>query len=65
MFVNNNSKVPFNIQTGVNNNLKPMVTEKVSYAQVIILRQKDLKITEENKNKNEYEFKFQGRPETP
>ena len=35
--------------------------EQVLYAQVVILCQKDLKITEANKNKNEDKFKFQGQ----
>ena len=35
--------------------------EQVLYAHVVMLLQKDLKITEENKNKNEYKFKFQGQ----
>ena len=34
--------------------------EQGLYAQVVMLRQKDLNITEENKNKNEDKFKFQG-----
>ena len=35
--------------------------ERVLYAQVVMLRQKDLKITESNKNKNEAKFEFQGQ----
>ena len=35
--------------------------EQVLYAQVFIIRQKYLNITEENKNKNEAKFKFQGQ----
>ena len=38
-----------------------MAMEQVLYAQVVILCQKDLKITEANKNKNEDKFKFQGQ----
>ena len=35
--------------------------EQGLYAQVVMLRQKDLNITEENKNKNEDKFKSQGQ----
>ena len=38
-----------------------MATEQVLYEQVVMLRRKDLNITEANKNKNEYKFKFQGQ----
>ena len=35
-----------------------MFTKQASYAQVVMLCQTDLKITETNKNKNEAKFKF-------
>ena len=38
-----------------------MATEQGLYAQVVMLRRKDLKSTEANKNKNEAKFKFQGQ----
>ena len=38
-----------------------MAIEQVLYAQVVMLRQKDMKITEEDENKNEEKFKFQGQ----
>ena len=38
-----------------------METEQGLYAQVVMLRRKDLKTTEANKNKNEAKFKFQGQ----
>ena len=37
--------------------------EQVLYSQVVMLSQKDLNITEENKNKNEDNFKFQCQSE--
>ena len=37
-----------------------MAVEKLLYAQVIKLRQKNLKLISANRNKNEAEFKFQG-----
>ena len=36
-----------------------MASEQGLYAQVVMLHQKELKITEANKNKNEDKFKFQ------
>ena len=36
-----------------------MAMEQGLYAQVVMLRRKDLKFTESNKNKNEAKFKFQ------
>ena len=39
--------------------LKLMVMEQGLYAQVVMLRRKDLKISESNKDKNEDKFKFQ------
>ena len=38
-----------------------MVIEQGLYAQVVVIRQNNLKITEQNKNKNEDKFKFQGQ----
>ena len=38
-----------------------MAMEQGLYAQVFMLRRKDLKFAEANKNKNEAKFKFQGR----
>ena len=38
-----------------------MDTKQGLYAQVVMLRQKNLKSTEGNKNKNEAKFKFQGQ----
>ena len=38
-----------------------MATEQGLYTLVVILRRKDMNITEENKNKNEDKFKFQGQ----
>ena len=38
-----------------------MATEQVLYEQVVMLRRKDLNITEANKNKNKDKFKFQGQ----
>ena len=38
-----------------------MSTEQGLYAQFFMLRRKDLKISEANKNKNEDKFKFQGQ----
>ena len=38
-----------------------MLREQGLYAQVVKLRQKDLKFTAENKNKNEAKIKFQGQ----
>ena len=38
-----------------------MAMEQGLYAQVVVLHQKYLKITEANKNKNEAKFKFQGQ----
>ena len=35
--------------------------EQGLYVQVVMLRQKDLKITEANKNKNKAKLKFQGQ----
>ena len=37
-----------------------MATEQRFYAQVVKLRQKDLKFIASNNNKNEAKFKFQG-----
>ena len=47
----NNANKPFNIPTDVKNNPNQIVTEQVLYAQVVMLHQKDLKMSEENKNK--------------
>ena len=38
-----------------------MSTELRLYTQVLMLRQKDFKCTEADKNKNEAKFKFQGQ----
>ena len=57
---NNNANEDHNITIDVKNNMKRMLMEQGLYAQVVMLRQKDLKITEANKNKNEAKFKFQG-----
>ena len=38
-----------------------MAMEQALYAQVVMLRLKDLKFIAENKNKNESKFKFQGQ----
>ena len=57
----NNSNEAQGIRREVKNNIKRMATEQVLYAQVIMLRQKDLIFTEANKNKNEAKFKFQGQ----
>ena len=38
-----------------------MEMEQVLYAQVVMLRRKDLNFTEANKNRNEPKFKFQGQ----
>ena len=57
----NNANVTFNIPTDVKNNLKQMAMKQGLYAQVVIIRRKDLKIIEENNNNNEDKFKFQGR----
>ena len=38
-----------------------MAVEQELYAQVVKLRQKDLKFIAANKNKNEAKFKFQGQ----
>ena len=43
------------------NKIKRMATEQGLYAQVIILRRKDLKCVATDKNKNEAKFKFQGQ----
>ena len=59
----NNTNEPHNIPTGAKNNLKRMDTKQGLYAQMIMIRIKDLKITEENKNKNDDKFKLQGQPE--
>ena len=60
-YCKNNANVPFNILTDVKNILKWMAMEQGLYAQVVMLRQKDLNITEENININENKFKFQGQ----
>ena len=41
------------------NNMKRMAMKKKLYAQLIMLRRKDLKFIATNKNKNEAKFKFQ------
>ena len=41
-----------NISSDVKNNIKRMAMEKVFYAQVIMLRQKDLKFDAADKSKN-------------
>ena len=38
-----------------------MATEQGLYAQLVMLRQKDLVFTDANKNNNEAKFKFQGQ----
>ena len=43
------------------NNIKRMAMEQGLYAQVIMLRRKDLKKISTDKNKNETKFKFQGQ----
>ena len=44
----------------IKQNINRMSTEQGLNAQVVKLRQKDLKFIAENKNKNEDEIKFQG-----
>ena len=44
----------------VKNNINRMAMEQGLYAQVIILRRKDLKFVATDKNKKESKFKFQG-----
>ena len=53
--------MPFNIPEYVKNNLNLMTMEQGLYSQVVMIRRKDLNITEENRNKNEDKFKFQGQ----
>ena len=48
---NNNLNKPHNIPTVVKNNPKLTTTEQGLYAQVVMLHQKDLNITEEKKMK--------------
>ena len=55
-----NANEAHNIPLEVKNNINSMAMGKVLYAQVVKLRQKDLKFIAENKNKNEDEIKFQG-----
>ena len=38
-----------------------MDMEQVLYERLVVLRQKDFKLTEANKNRNEAKFKFQGQ----
>ena len=45
----------------VKNNIKKMAMEQGLYAQVVMLRRKDLKLIGANKNKNEAKLKFQGQ----
>ena len=59
---NNSNKAQF-IPREVKNNIKRMVLEQGSYAQVIMIRRKDLKFVATYKNKNEAKFKFQGQSE--
>ena len=47
------------ISLEVKNNIKRMSMGQGLYAHVVMLCQKDLKITEANNNKNEAKFKFQ------
>ena len=54
-----NSDKAHNIPRDVKNNIKLMVMEKWLYAQVIMLRQDDLKFVATDKNKNKAKFKFQ------
>ena len=56
-----NANEAINIPIEVKNNIKRMAVEQVLYAQVLKLRQKDLKFIAANKNKNEAKFKFQGQ----
>ena len=45
----------------VKNNINLMARDQGLYSQFFMLRRKDMKITEANKNKNEAKFKFQGQ----
>ena len=47
-----------NIPNDVKNNIKRMAAEQGLYAKVVMLRQKNSKITKANKNINEDKFKF-------
>ena len=42
------------------NYIKRMALETLLYAQVVVIRRKDVKLTGENKNKNKVKIKFQG-----
>ena len=57
----NNSNEAHDIPREVKNNIKRMALELGLYAQVIMLRQKDLNFFARDKNKNEAKFKFQGQ----
>ena len=56
-----NANEDINIPLEVKNYIKQIATEQGLYAQVVKLRQKDLKFIAENKNKIEAKFKFQGQ----
>ena len=47
----------------VRNNIKRMTTEQGLHSKIVIIRRKDLKITEANRNRNKAKFKFQGQYE--
>ena len=56
-----NSNEAHDIPRDLKNNIKRMAMEQGLYAQVIMLRQDDLKFVATDKNKNRAKFKFQGR----
>ena len=56
-----NSNEAHDISREVKNNIKRMAMEQGLYAQVVKLRQKDLKFVAADKEKNEAKFKFQGQ----
>ena len=57
---NNSNEAQF-IPLEVKNNIKRMAMDQGLYAQVIMIRRKDLKFVATDKNKNEAKFKFQGQ----
>ena len=57
----NNTNEDCNIPIEVKNNIKRMAMEQLFYAQVVMLCQNYLKITEANNNEIEAKFKFQGQ----
>ena len=56
-----NSNKAHDITCEVKNKIKQMAMEQGLYAQVVNLRQKDLKCFATDKNKNEAKFEFQGK----